>query len=197
MAFDIWLPKARIEASRGLWPDRLPIDDLDAAVAAGPDRTAFVGLDSTRGREVRLTYGELGDRVDRIAAGLLDLGIGKGDVVAFQLPNWWEFTALFYACNRIGAVANPLMPIFRQRELRYMLGFAEARLVVVPAQWRGVDHVALVAEIRGDLPKLEHVLAVGGSAPQAFEAALLDRPPLSAIQKQKLAGARASTDEVV
>ena len=52
--------------------------------------------------------------------------------MAFQLPNWWEFIALLYACNRIGAVANPLMPIFRQRELRFMLGFGEARVAIVP-----------------------------------------------------------------
>ncbi len=84
---------------------------------------SFVGWNSALGREVRLTYGELGDRVDRIAAGLVGLGVGRGDVVAFQLPNWWEFMALFFACSRIGAVANPLMPIFRQRELRFMLGF--------------------------------------------------------------------------
>ena len=121
MVFDICLPRSRIETSRGLWADRLPIDDLDRAVGGYPNRTAFVGVNSARGEETRLSYAELAARVDKIAAGLLEVGIGKGDVVAFQLPNWWEFTALFYACNRIGAVANPLMPIFRQRELRFML----------------------------------------------------------------------------
>ena len=120
MAFDIYLPAARIAAQRKLWANRLPIEDLDDAVRGAPERTAFVGRNSALGREIRLTYAELGERVDKIAAGLVELGVGKGDVVAFQLPNWWEFTALFYACNRVGAVANPLMPIFRQRELRFM-----------------------------------------------------------------------------
>ena len=72
MAFEIYLPQSRIEASRGLWPDRLPIDDLDAAVRTAPERTAFVGWNSALGREIRLTYAELGERVDRIAAGLVD-----------------------------------------------------------------------------------------------------------------------------
>jgi len=197
MAFDIYLPAKRVAESRGLWPDRVPIDDLDHAVRSAPDRTAFVGRNSTLRQEVRLTYAELGDRVDRIAAGLLDFGVAKGDVVAFQLPNWWQFIALFYACNRIGAVANPLMPIFRQRELRFMLGFSEAKVAVVPATWRGFDHMAMLRDIQPDLPKLKHVLAVGGAGERSFERALLDRPPLSLAERQKLAALRPEPDDVV
>src|SRR5262245_52483830 len=105
MPFDIYLPDERLAAQRALWTNRLPIDDLDAAVRAAPQRTAFVGRNSVLGCEIRLTYAELGRGVDLIAAGLIERGVAKGDVVAFQLPNWWEFTALFFACNRIGAVA--------------------------------------------------------------------------------------------
>jgi cyclohexanecarboxylate-CoA ligase len=197
MAFEIFLPQSRIDESRGLWSERLPIDDLDAAVAKHPDRTAFVGVNSARREEVRLTYAELAERVDKIAAGLVGLGVGKGDVVSFQLPNWWEFTALFYACNRIGAAANPLMPIFRQREMRYMLGFGEAKIAVVPARWRGFDHLAMVREIRGDLPNLRHVFAVGGTGDDSFERAFLDRPPVAAAEKRALAARRPGPNEVV
>src|SRR5581483_4541013 len=197
MGFDIYLPEARIAASRGLWPDRLPVDYLDDAVRERPDATAFVGWNSALAREVRLTYAELGARVDRIAAGLLERGVRKGDVVAFQLPNWWEFTALLFACNRIGAVANPLMPIFRQRELRFMLGFAEAKVAIVPALWRGFDHLAMLREIGPELPRLEHVFAVGGSGESSFERAFLDRPALSSTERQRLAGLRPGPNDVV
>ena len=197
MAFEIYLPQSRIAASRGLWADLLPIDDLDAAVRAAPDRPAFIGRNSALRQDIRLTYAELGERVDKIAAGLVERGVGKGDVVAFQLPNWWEFTALFYACSRIGAVANPLMPIFRQRELRFMMGFAEAKVAVVPTLWRGHDHIAMLREIRPDLPHLRHVLAVGGSGSESFERAFLDRPPLAAAERQKIAGLRPEPNEVV
>jgi cyclohexanecarboxylate-CoA ligase len=197
MAMEIYLPKSRIAEQRALWPNRLPIDDLDAAVAGRPGHTAFVGRNSALGREIRLTYAELGERVDKIAAGLLERSIGKGDVVAFQLPNWWEFTALFYACNRIGAVANPLMPIFRQRELRFMMGFAEARLAVVPATWRGFDHIRMMREIRSDLPHLSHVLAVGGEGEESFERAFLDRPAPSEAERRQLSLLRPGPDEVV
>jgi cyclohexanecarboxylate-CoA ligase len=190
MPFDIHLPESRLAASRALWPNRLPVDDLDAAVRTQPDRTAFVGWNSALAQEIRLTYREFADRVDSIASGLCELGIGRDDVVAFQLPNWWEFSALFFACNRIGAIANPLMPIFRQRELRFMLGFGEAKVVVVPAVWRGFDHLAMMREIRADLPALRHVLAVGGTGAVSFERALLDRPGLSDADRRSFASGR-------
>lgn len=197
MGFEIYLPAKRIAESRGLCSDRLPIDDLDAAIAKSPDATAFVGRNSAQDREIRLTYAELGERINKIAAGLVDRGVGRGDVVAFQLPNWWEFTALFFACNRIGAVANPLMPIFRQRELRFMMGFAEAKVAVVPALWRGFDHIAMMREIRSDLPSLAHVVAVGGVGRESFEQAFLDRPTLSTAETQKLAKLRSGPNDVV
>ena len=196
MAFEIYLPEKRVAASRGLWLDRLPVDFLDAARRDRPGHTAFVGWNSELAREIRLSYAELSERVDAIAAGLIECGVGKGDVVAFQLPNWWEFTALFFACNRIGAIANPLMPIFRQRELRFMLGFSEAKIAIVPAQWRGFDHMGMMQEIRADLPHLKHVFAVGGTGEGAFERAFLDRPALG-DERQHLAQMRPQPNEVV
>ena len=71
MEFDTFLPQSRIEASRGLWPDRLPIDDLDRAVSAHPSRTAFVGVNSARGEEIHLSYAELAARVEEIAGAIL------------------------------------------------------------------------------------------------------------------------------
>ena len=197
MEFDIFLPQSRIEASRGLWFDRLPIDDLDRAVGAHPSRTAFVGVNSAQGEEVRLSYAELGARVDQIAVGLIELGVGKNDVVAFQLPNWWEFIALFYACNRIGAVANPLMPIFRQRELRFMLDFSGAKVVVVPGVWRGFDHAAMLRDIHRDLPHLQHIVVIDGSGERAFAKTFLSPSPPAPSARARLAALRPGANDVV
>jgi cyclohexanecarboxylate-CoA ligase len=197
MAFEICLPERRIRESEGLWANQLPIDDLDNAVRACPDRIAFVGRNSATGEESRLTYAELGARVDRIAVGLLALGIGKGDVVAFQLPNWWQFIAIFYACNRIGAAANPLMPIFRQRELRYMLAFSGAKVAIIPAQWRGCDHAAMLQELRGDLPDLAHVLVVGGQAQASFEAHCLAGAVPTSAELERFKALRPAPNDVV
>ena len=103
------------------------------------------------------------------------MGVRNGDIIACQLPNWWQFVALYLACVRLGAVINPLMPIFRQRELRYMLGFAEAKVLVIPRLFRNCDYPAMLAEIRPDLPRLERPLVIGGEGEDSFEQSLLGR----------------------
>ena len=65
---------------------------------------------------------------------LLDLGVQPGEPVAYQLPNRGEFVAITLAALRIGAVCCPLMPIFRQREIAFMLARSQARVLVVPAE---------------------------------------------------------------
>ncbi len=108
--------------------------------------------------------------MDRCALGLLELGIRPGDVVSFQLPNWIDWVVLHYACTRIGAVSNPLIPIYREREVGFMVGLAESKLIVVPREFRHFDHVAMIDELRPDWPALEHVLVVGGpEAPDSWE----------------------------
>ena len=62
----------------------------------------------------------------------------------------------YLACARIGAVMNPLMHIFRERELEFMLNHGEARLAVVPTVFRGHDYVAMYDGLRSRVPSLEH-----------------------------------------
>jgi len=186
MTFAIQLEPARGEAMRasGLWPGRLFTDDLDEALRDTPDALAIVAH-RTEGGEVRLTWRELGDAVQRIAVALAGLGVQPGQVVSFQLPNWWQFVAVYLACVRIGAVANPMVPIFRQRELRFMLRFAETRVMIVPSRYRGFDYGAMMRELRGDLPDLKRVLLVGGEGDESFEQVLL-APVGDAAQAQAL-----------
>lgn len=168
----------RPSSSRDLarfFPDRLLTDYLDVAAERTPDKVAVTGRNSVTGFVTTLSYRHLRVAVDRIAAGLASLGVNRGDVVACQLPNWWQFVALHLACVRIGAVTNPLMPIFRQRELRQMLGFAGTKVLVVPRHFRGCDHPALISEIRADLPALAHVLVIDGQGDDSFERRLLER----------------------
>ena len=124
----------------GLWQDRLLTDYLDQAVDTFPDRVAITHRSSNTGIESRLTYLELAGAVEQVAAGLSRLGVVAGDVVAYQLPNCWQFTVLHLACVRIGAVSNQLMPIFRQRELLFMLDFGGASVLVVPQRFRDFDY---------------------------------------------------------
>ena len=171
-AFD---PAAHARAMRdaGFWLDKTIDNFLVDAVTRTPDKSAIVAYRADRPEPVRLSYQQLADKVALAAGGLRGLGVGPGDVVALQLPNWWEFVVTALACGRIGAVVNPLMPIFRERELAFMLGFAEAKVLVVPASFRNFDHAAMAESLQRELPKLEHVLVVDGTGANAFDRVLL------------------------
>ncbi|HEX2886218.1 AMP-binding protein [Vineibacter terrae] len=187
------LPDARVAdlSARGLWPDRLLIDALDGIAAGAPDALAIVDHNSMTGRSTRMGYGTLRSHSLRLAAALAAHGVGRGDVVAVQLPNWWHHAAFHLACVRIGAVINPLMPVFRERELQFMLGFAEARVLVVPRLFRGFDYPAMAAGLRSGLPHLAHVFVVGGDDPAtSVEACLLDRPWEAEVDVDSLFRAR-------
>ena len=174
MDFDAVLLPARREESiaQGLWQDRTINDYLDACVAQHPDKLALTSISLDRNSTRRFTYREMGQMADRIAVGLTRLGIGRNDVVAMQLPNCWQFTLLYLACSRIGAVLNPMMHIFRERELKFMIGHAEAKVLVVPKVFRGFDYEGMAMALKPELPTLQQVVVVGSDAAHGFEALL-------------------------
>jgi cyclohexanecarboxylate-CoA ligase len=189
------LPEARQRAMKasGLWPGRTLLDDFDRWVATSPDRVAIVDHNSMTGASTSLTYASLSQKVDRIAAGLARLGVGRSDVVSMQLPNWWQFVALHLAALRLGAITNPVMPIFREREMSFMLHSAEAKVLVIPREYRGFRYEPMARAIRPDLPALEHVLVIGGEGGNAFEALLNeDDPP-----RNRFAASRPAPDDVI
>ncbi|WP_306567345.1 cyclohexanecarboxylate-CoA ligase [Aquabacterium sp.] len=180
MEFDAVLlaPRRAAAVTQGYWLDRTINDELDAAVAACPDKLALTAVRVETGEVTRFTYAEMARLADRIAVGLTKLGVGKNDIVALQLPNWWQFTLTYLACSRIGAVLNPMMHIFRERELSFMLKHGEAKVIIVPKTFRGFDFETMVNGIKPTLPHLQHVVAVGAvdangqPAANSFEALL-------------------------
>ncbi|MFW3615823.1 AMP-binding protein [Billgrantia antri] len=177
MAIETNLTPERRQAmiALGAWNDMLLTDYLEEAVASAAGRPAIVTYRMADGTHESLTYAELDEKVTRMAAGLAGLGVAKGDVVSCQLPNWWQMTALHLACIRIGAVLNPLMPIFREHELRFMLAQAESKVFVVPGVFRGFDHAAMARSLKAEITSLEQVLVVGGEGVDSFETVLLER----------------------
>jgi cyclohexanecarboxylate-CoA ligase len=174
MEFDAVLIPARRAAmvAQGHWRDRTINDHLDAAVAAAPDALALTAVSVEHGTTTRFTWRELGTMADRIAVGLARLGVGRNDVVSCQLPNWWQFSLMYLACSRIGAVMNPLMHIFRERELSFMLAHGASKVAVVPATFRGFDYAKMLDGLKPSLPALQHVLVIGGTDENSFEARL-------------------------
>ena len=142
----------------GAWPSRLLTDFFDDAVIASPDKTAIIDSRGT------ITYGELALQAARCAAGLHALGLRAGDVMALQLPNWKEFLILHLAATRIGVVSSLITPGSRDRELVHMLKLSDARLLVIPDEFRGYDYRAMAARMRPELPDLQHVMMLGQAA---------------------------------
>jgi cyclohexanecarboxylate-CoA ligase len=140
------------------------LDDLDRHARERPAERAVVEIGAD-GRVRELTWDALASETDRVAGTLSSLGLGNGDTVAFQLPNQINFVTIALATLRLGAVCEPLMPIFRERELSFMLRESGARVLFVPSAFRGRDYAAMANGLRSDLPALEHVVVVDGDVP--------------------------------
>lgn len=184
MNFDPVLIHDRMQPmkARGLWRDETINQHFQRALQDCPDKIAIVSYRAGSGEVFRLSYRELDDRVDRIARGLVALGVQASDVVSYQLPNCWEFIALALACARIGAAANPVMPIFRQHELNFMLNFGESKVFVVPKTFRNFDYEEMARGMLPGLPNLKQLVVIGGEGEDSFDTLLLgnDTPPLQA-----------------
>ena len=159
MTFDTILTPETIDeyTAGGLLARTAPSPTSSTTRSPAP-RTRSPAIDPRR----QVTYRELQAETDRCALGLLELGVQPGDVVSFQLPNWIEFLVLHFAATRIGAVSNPLIPIYRDREVGFMVGFAESKVLVIPREFRKFDYPAMVDRLRPSWPALQHVFVVDG-----------------------------------
>jgi cyclohexanecarboxylate-CoA ligase len=173
-------PLASRYVESGHWSGRLVDQALTEGARDHPDRTAIVD------RERRLSYGDLAAAVGRAAGMLAGLGVGQGDVVSFQLPNSLEAAIVYHATVRLGAVGNPIIPIYRGREVEFILRQTRSRVVVVADVFRRFDYRAMIAELRPRTPELEHVLVVGepGAGQRSFAAALEDGGSAPAVQRR-------------
>ena len=118
-------------------------DLLQHWASARPDHAALKTPTST------MTFAQLLAGVRSAAKELETLGTAPGDVVAFQLPNWCEAFVLYHAILSIDAIALPLLPALRDRDLSYMLQETHARLFITPTAWRGVEHAAMARRVCG------------------------------------------------
>src|SRR5262249_5409754 len=108
---------------------------IERRVAQTPDATMAVDED---GRT--LTFREYHDAADRVAGGCAALGVGDGTPVSWVLPTWLESLVLVGALSRLGAVQNPIFPIYRHREIGFMTKQTGAKLLIVPSTWKGFDY---------------------------------------------------------
>ncbi|TQK45281.1 acyl-CoA synthetase (AMP-forming)/AMP-acid ligase II [Streptomyces sp. SLBN-118] len=140
--------------------------------ALTPDRPVFLQGDRS------LTFGELRDRSERVAAGLYQLGVRPSSVVAWQLPTRIETALLSFALARIGAVQSPVIPFYRDREVGFALRESKAAYFAVPGTWRGFDHAGMAHRLALELPEPPLVFEAYDTLPDA-DPAVLPPPPES------------------
>ncbi|MGX5189055.1 class I adenylate-forming enzyme family protein [Streptomyces avermitilis] len=130
-----------------------------------PDRPVLLQDDRS------LSFGELRDRAERVAAGLYDMGVRPGTVVAWQLPTRIETALLSFALARLGAVQSPVIPFYRDREVGFALRESKAEFFAVPGTWRGFDHTAMARRLGA-----KGIFEAYGTLPDG-DPALLPAPP--------------------
>ncbi|MFV5992936.1 class I adenylate-forming enzyme family protein [Streptomyces sp. NPDC056231] len=143
---------------------------IERRAALTPDRPVLIQDDRT------LTFGELRDRCERVAAGLYGLGVRPGSVVAWQLPTRLETALLSFALTRLGAVQSPVIPFYRDREVGFALRESKAGFFAVPGTWRGFDHTAMAHRIAADLEQPPQLLEAYEELPDG-DPAVLPPPP--------------------
>ncbi|HEV7899303.1 MAG TPA: AMP-binding protein [Planosporangium sp.] len=132
-------------------------ENLTATVARVPDHDALIDVPSGR----RWTYSQLADEVGAVAAGLLALGVDKGERVGIWAPNLPEWTVTQYATARIGAILVNINPSYRTHELAYVLRQAGVRTLICAERVKISDYRTMVGEVRAECPALREVIFIG------------------------------------
>lgn len=163
-SFDLTIdPTRRAEYYRaGWWRRGTVLDDFLRVCERDPGKTAIVTYRADVRRPERVSYGELRAHIGRAAAAFERLGIGPGDVVSAQMPNWWQFAVVAMAAMRVGAAFNPITPIHRRREAGVIAGILGSKAYVVPRHYRGFDYPAMLARVAAEVPAIAHRIVVGG-----------------------------------
>ena len=138
----------------GIWRNKTLADLLDAQVTRDPDQILIVDGDT------QMNAREIDAQARALAGALQQLGLVAGDVISFQLPNWREAVVVDVAAAMLGLVCNPIIPIYRDAEVAYILKDAGTKVVFVPTEYRDFDYVAMIERHRADLPDLEHIVTV-------------------------------------
>ncbi|MDX6284583.1 MAG: cyclohexanecarboxylate-CoA ligase [Frankiales bacterium] len=129
------------------------------------------------GRSV--TFGELADRVERVAAGLHAQGVGPGSVVTWQLPTRIESVLIALALARLGAIQNPIIHLYREREVGAVLRASQPQFFVVPGVWRDRDFESMAKTLAAELSSPPAVIVVGDDVVPDGDSSTLPAPPQS------------------
>ncbi|EEZ7630157.1 medium-chain fatty-acid--CoA ligase [Escherichia coli] len=163
---------------QGLWGDASLADYWQQTARAMPDKIAVVD-----NHGASYTYSALDHAASCLANWMLAKGIESGDRIAFQLPGWCEFTVIYLACLKIGAVSVPLLPSWREAELVWVLNKCQAKMFFAPTLFKQTRQVDLILPLQNQLPQLQQIVGVDKLAPATSSLSLsqiiADNTPLT------------------
>lgn len=163
---------------QGLWGDASLADYWQQTARAMPDKIAVVD-----NHGASYTYSALDHAASCLANWMLTKGIESGDRIAFQLPGWCEFTVIYLACLKIGAVSVPLLPSWREAELVWVLNKCQAKMFFAPTLFKQTRPVDLILPLQNQLPQLQQIVGVDKLAPATSSLSLsqiiADNTPLT------------------
>ncbi len=129
-------------------------DLLDKATDLYPTKEALV--DDTS----RLKYSQLREKVDRLAVGLIKLGIQKGDFILLQIPNWNEYVYSFFAIQKIGAIPVLLLPRHTELEINHLCSLTRPKAWILPIQYKRIDYLPIISPVVKENSHLKHIVSV-------------------------------------
>jgi cyclohexanecarboxylate-CoA ligase len=144
---------------------------VERRAAASPDDPMLIAADGAT-----LTFGAFHERAERVAAGLHAMGVGTGSVVSWQLPTRMETVVLSMALSRLGAVQNPIIHLYREREVGFALRQTGASLFVIPRLWREIDYPAIAERALAGAPARPQILILDDALPEGDVATLPPAP---------------------
>ncbi|MFC1992027.1 (2,3-dihydroxybenzoyl)adenylate synthase [Chloroflexota bacterium] len=185
--FTPYEPEAAEKYTRLRWWLGITLGNMfDKAADLYPNKEAIVD------DRVRLTYCQLREKVDRLAIGLMKLGIEPTDRVLLQLPNWGEFVYSYFAFQKIGAIVVLMLPGHSQLEISHFANLTGAKAWIVPHQYRKTDYLPIINSVLQSSPSIKYVISARAQGrgefatdiDQLISEAELTRGNLSAVAKR-------------
>lgn len=146
---------AKLYLEKGWWLGMTMGDIFDKTCDLYPEREALVGAGQ------RYTYGELRQRVDRLAYAFLQQGLKPGDRVLLQLPNWPEFVVSYFALQKAGLIMVLLTVNHSAQEIGHLAKLSQPRGWILPSAYKKMDFGGLIASVRKGNPDLATVMVMG------------------------------------
>ena len=140
---------------KGYWGDATLLDYWNMTVLSMPEKMAVID-----GQNQSYTYRALDQAAERVAGFLEKSGVHSGEFVSFQIPGWSEFTLIYIACLKVGAVANPILPSYRINELSYILNKCETKVFFCPVSYRNYDYRNMMGAIKAAVSSLQRIVFV-------------------------------------